>query len=163
MAIWQLHYAFINDDVRVQFYFIRVLKLASLGGFTTCYNFIRVSSNNPIKMSGVFHTSYEQTHNRDHTCSAFYGVPETSAKFGLHAGDTKFNTQREKLTSMGLCITICTILSVNFFYTSWWNKKCNKFDLRSYREIDVKTSNVCVVLLITRGIASRDIMTVDRT
>ena len=43
-------------------------------------------------------------------------------------------------------------------------KKCNKFDLRSYREIDVITSNACVVLLITQAIASRnDIMTVDRT
>ena len=43
-------------------------------------------------------------------------------------------------------------------------EKCNKFDLRSYREIDVITSNACVVLLITQAIASRnDIMTVDRT
>ena len=43
-------------------------------------------------------------------------------------------------------------------------KICNKFDLRSYREIDVITSNACVVLLITQAIASRnDIMTVDRT
>ena len=43
-------------------------------------------------------------------------------------------------------------------------KKCNKFDLRSYHEIDVITSNTCVVLLITQAIASRnDIMTVDQT
>ena len=43
-------------------------------------------------------------------------------------------------------------------------KKCNKFDLRSYREIDVITSKACVVLLITQANASRnDIMTVDRT
>ena len=42
----------------------------------------------------------------------------TSANFGLQAGETKFNTQREKLASMDLCITICTILSVNFFYKS---------------------------------------------
>jgi hypothetical protein len=118
MAIWQLHYAFINDDVRVQFYFIRVLKLTSFGGFTTFYNFIRVSSNNSIKMSDVFCTSCAHTHNRDHAFSAFYAVWETWAKCGLHAGETKFNTQREKLASMGLCITICTILSVNFIYTS---------------------------------------------
>ena len=40
----------------------------------------------------------------------------------------------------------------------------NKFDLRSYREIDVITSKACVVLLITQAIASRnDIMAVDRT
>ena len=43
-------------------------------------------------------------------------------------------------------------------------KKCNKLDLRSYREIDVITSKARVVLLITQAIASRnDIMTVDRT
>ena len=46
----------------------------------------------------------------------------------------------------------------------WFYKKCNKFDLRSYREIDVITSKACVVLLITQAIASRNgIMTVDRT
>ena len=115
MAIWQLHYAFINDDVRVQFYFIRVLKLTSSGGFTTCYNFIRVSSNN----QDVRRLLYElHKHNRDHVCSKFYAVRETSAKFGPHARETKFNTQREKLASMGLCITLRTILSVIFFYTS---------------------------------------------
>ena len=44
------------------------------------------------------------------------------------------------------------------------HKKSHKFDLRSYREIDVVTSKACVVLLITQAIASRnDIMTVDRT
>ena len=32
-------------------------------------------------------------------------------------------------------------------------KKCNKFDLRSYREIDVITSKARVVLLITQAIA----------
>ena len=43
-------------------------------------------------------------------------------------------------------------------------KKCNRFDLLSYREIDVITSNACTVLPITHVIASRnDTMTVDRT
>ena len=43
-------------------------------------------------------------------------------------------------------------------------KKCNRFDLLSYREIDVITSNACTVLLITHVIATRnDTMTVDRT
>ena len=40
-------------------------------------------------------------------------------------------------------------------------KKCNRFDLLSYREIDVITSNACTVLPITHVIASRnDTMTV---
>jgi hypothetical protein len=60
MAIWQLHYAFINDDVRVQFYFTRVLKLTSSGGFTTCYNFICASSNNLFKMSDELQTYTQQ-------------------------------------------------------------------------------------------------------
>ena len=42
-------------------------------------------------------------------------------------------------------------------------KKCNTFDLLSYRECDVITSNACTVLPITHVIASRnDTMTVDR-
>ena len=34
-------------------------------------------------------------------------------------------------------------------YTFILEKKCNRFDLRSYREIDVITSNACTVLPIT--------------
>ena len=46
----------------------------------------------------------------------------------------------------------------------YFKKKCNRFDLLSYREIDVITSNACTVLPITHVIASRnDTMTVDRT
>ena len=36
-------------------------------------------------------------------------------------------------------------------------KKCNRFDLLSYREIDVITSNACTVLPITHVIAVREV------
>jgi len=85
-------------------------------------HFIRVSSNYPIKMSDVFCTSCERTHKREQACSTFYAVRETSAKFGLHAGEMIFNTQREKLASMGLCITICKILSLKYFLHVMCNK-----------------------------------------
>jgi hypothetical protein len=32
----------------------------------------------------------------DQACSTFYVVRAASAKFGLHAGNMKFNTQNEK-------------------------------------------------------------------
>ena len=36
-------------------------------------------------------------------------------------------------------------------------KNCNRFDLLSYREIDVITSNACTVLPITHVIAVREV------
>lgn len=39
---------------------------------------------------------------------AFYEVRTTSEKFGLHAGDIKFNTSNDN--RIASCITICIIL-----------------------------------------------------
>jgi hypothetical protein len=118
MAIWHLHYAFINDDVRVQFYFIRVLMLTSFGGSTTCYNCIRVSSNNPIKMSDVFCTTSEHTHNRDHAHSTFYAVRETSAKIRSACVRNEIQYTERKTGKHGPMYNYMYNFIWHFFYTS---------------------------------------------
>jgi hypothetical protein len=62
-----------------------------------------------------FPAGMEKTHeNFRSACSTFYVVRATLAKFGLYAGNMKFNTHNEERIST----RICTILPVCVFYIS---------------------------------------------
>jgi hypothetical protein len=86
----------------IQFVFLKLTS--SIGGFITCYNSMRASSNNSLEMKNVSNTSFKRPYNTGQACSTFYEVRASQAKFCLHAGNMKSNTRNKEWISIGLRI-----------------------------------------------------------